>query len=914
MTKLPLPIDEVIPELKTVLGRAGTAVLLAEPGAGKTTRVPLSLLGERWLEGQRILLLEPRRLAARAAAAYMASQLGEPVGETVGYRMRGDSRVSAKTRITVVTEGILTRMLQQDPALLGTGLVIFDEFHERSLHADLGLALAWQSRQLLRDDLRLLVMSATLDAGPIADLLDGAPVVQSRGRMFPVETVYAPGAPKELLERTVERAVFRALSAHEGSVLVFLPGAREIRRVESLLAGALPAGVMLAPLYGALPQAEQRRAIEPAPAGRRKVVLATSIAESSLTVDGVAVVIDSGLRRTSLFSPRTGMSRLVTVHAARDSADQRRGRAGRTAPGVCYRLWSEAEDRHLAARTPPEMLEADLAPLALELAAWGAAAPEELAWLDAPPPAPYARAVQLLRQLDALDAAGRITAHGRRMAALGLHPRLAHMLLRARELGLGAPACALAALLEERDLLRWPAGRDADLRGRLALVLAASGRAAGAPGSRGGSGLAAAAAQEPGADGLRRVAALARQWEQRLASAEPASDASPGSPDSSAALGGPVVPGAEDDPDFEPPASEEEAGDGLADQAPPSAAIRTNSTPSIRAASASVQPELDRCCGLLVSFAYPDRIAIRRPDGRYLMRNGRGAQLLLKDSLGFSPFLAIAEVDDEGTEGRILLAAPLDEEEVYRHHGADIAEERSAEWDDASGTVRARIRRTLGAIVLREQPDPSPGPEQMTQALLNAVAAKGVAILPWTEKARKLQERLMFLHRLNREWPDVSDETLAATAEVWLAPYLSGVRKRADLQALSLYGMLENMLTWPQQRELNAEAPTHLLVPSGSKIQVHYDGPQAPYAAVRLQEVFGMMETPRIGFGRVPITLHLLSPASRPVQVTADLRNFWQNTYFEVKKDLKGRYPKHYWPDDPLQATATRKVRPDGQR
>ncbi|WP_339822384.1 ATP-dependent helicase HrpB [Paenibacillus sp. FSL R7-0216] len=897
MTKLPLPIDEVIPELKTALGRSGTAVLLAEPGAGKTTRVPLSLLSEPWMEGQRILLLEPRRLAARAAAVYMASQLGEAVGETVGYRMRGDSRVSAKTRITVVTEGILTRLLQQDPALIGTGLIIFDEFHERSLHADLGLALAWQSRQLLRDDLRLLVMSATLDPGPIADLLDGAPVVQSRGRMFPVETVYAPGTPKESLERTVDRAVRRSLTAHDGSVLVFLPGAREIRRAESLLAGGgLPADVMLAPLYGALPQAEQRRAIEPAPAGRRKVVLATSIAESSLTVDGVTVVIDSGLRRTSLFSPRTGMSRLVTARAARDSADQRRGRAGRTAPGVCYRLWSEAEDRLLAARTPPEMLEADLAPLALELAAWGAAAPDELAWLDAPPPAPYARAVQLLRQLDALDAAGRITAHGRRMAALGLHPRLAHMLLRARELGLGAPACALAALLEERDLLRGPASRDADLRGRLALVLAASGRAA-------------------GPDELRRVAALARQWEQRLAElerlafAEPDGYAPSGSLDTSAELGGAVVPEAADDPDYEPPDGEEAAGASVtAGLAAPAI------TPAIRTTGSSVQTDLDRSCGLLVSFAYPDRIASRRPDGRYLLRNGRGAQLLVKDSLGSAAFLAIAEVDDEGAEGRILLAAPLEEEDLYRHHAAEIAEERSAEWDDVSGTVRARIRRTFGAIVLREQPDPAPSPDQITGALLDAVAAKGVAILPWTEKARKLQERLMFLYRLNNEWPDVSDESLGTTAETWLAPYLSGVRKRADLQALSLYNILENLLSWSQQQELNAEAPTHLHVPSGSKIQIHYDGPQAPYAAVRLQEVFGMMETPRIGFGRVPITLHLLSPASRPVQVTSDLRSFWQNTYFEVKKDLKGRYPKHYWPDDPLQATATRRVRPDGQR
>lgn len=911
MTKLPLPIDEVIPELQQALDQAGTAVLLAEPGAGKTTRVPLSLLSEPWLGGQRILLLEPRRLAARAAAVYMASQLGEAVGETVGYRMRGDSRVSANTRITVVTEGILTRMLQQDPALIGTGLVIFDEFHERSLHADLGLALAWQSRQLLRDDLRLLVMSATLDARPIAEMLDGAPVVQSRGRMFPVETVYAPGAANEPLERKVHRAVRRALAEHDGSVLVFLPGAREIRRTESLLAAdGLPTGVILAPLYGAMPQAEQRRAIEPAPAGQRKVVLATSIAESSLTVDGVTVVIDSGLRRTSLFSPRTGMSRLVTVRAARDSADQRRGRAGRTAPGVCYRLWSEAEDRLLPARTAPEMLEADLAPLALELAAWGAAAPDELAWLDAPPPAPYAQAVQLLRQLDALDAAGRITAHGRRMAALGLHPRLAHMLLQARELGLGAPACALAALLEERDLLRGPAGRDADLRGRLALVMAASGGAAGAPGSRGrGGGQFAAAVQEPGLGGLRRIAALARQWEQRLAEPEPLAEASPlGAPEAPAELGGWVVVDAEDDPDFEPPDSEAASG------AEPTAPAPAGSDLTSQAPSASVPTDLDRCCGLLVSFAYPDRIAFRRPDGRYVMRNGRGAQLLHKDSLGQSAFLAIAEVDDEGTEGRILLAAPLEEEDVYRHHAEGITEERRAEWDDASGTVRARIRRTFGAIVLREQPDPSPSAEQIVQALLEAVATKGVAILPWTEKARKLQERMMFLHRLNPNWPDVSDDTLAATAEEWLAPYLSGVRKRSDLQALSLYNILESLLTWPQQQELNAEAPTHLLVPSGSKIQIHYDGPQAPYAAVRLQEVFGMMETPRIGFGRVPITLHLLSPASRPVQVTSDLRSFWEHTYFEVKKDLKGRYPKHYWPDDPLQATATRKVRPDGLR
>lgn len=868
MTIVPMPIDEVIPDVKAALGKAGAAVLLAEPGAGKTTRTPLALLSEPWLEGQHILLLEPRRLAARSAAVYMAAQLGESVGATVGYRMRGDSCVSDRTRITVVTEGILTRLLQQDPALLGTGLIIFDEFHERSLHADLGLALAWQSRQLLREDLRLLVMSATLDPAPIARLLDGAPVVQSAGRMYPVNTIYAGGPAKEPLEQTVERAVRRALAEHQGSLLVFLPGAREIRRVgEALRTGGLPDDVLLAPLYGALPQAEQRRAIEMPPAGQRKIVLATSIAESSLTVNGVTVVIDSGLRRTSLFSPRTGMSRLVTVKAARDSVDQRRGRAGRTAPGVCYRLWSEEADRQLEARTPPEMLEADLAPLALELAAWGAATPEELAWLDAPPPAPYARAVQLLRELAALELDGRVTAHGRRMAALGLHPRLAHMLLRARELGLGAEACALAALLEERGLLRGPAGEGADLRRSLAQVLAATGLAA-APAPRS----AASGAHAADRDAMQRIAVLARQWAQRLAELEPAA---------------PVAP-----------AARGAATRGSAGGEPPAAAL-----------------DPDRWCGLLVAFAYPDRIAARRPDGRYLLQSGRGAHLTTKDSLGTASFLAVADIDDEGGEGRIWLAAPLYEEDLYHYCAGEIREEWSAVYDEASGTVRARIRRALGAIVLKEQPDPEPSAEQITRAWLDAVAAKGVGLLPWTDKARKLQARLLFLHRLNSDWPDVSDDTLAATAEEWLAPYLTGVRKRAELQALSLHNILEHRLTWTQQQALNDEAPSHLLVPSGSKIQVHYEGPQAPYAEVRLQEVFGLMETPRIGFGQAPITLHLLSPASRPVQVTADLRSFWANAYFDVKKDLKGRYPKHYWPDDPLEATATRRVRPpEGKR
>lgn len=839
-----MPIDEVIPALRDHLNNIGAAVLLAEPGAGKTTRTPLALLDESWLAGQRILMLEPRRLAARSAAEYMARQLGEKPGETVGYRIRMESRVSPKTRITVVTEGILTRMLQHDPALMGTGLLIFDEFHERSLNADLGLALALQSRQLLREDLRLLVMSATLDAGPVAELLGNAPVVESRGRMYPVETLFAGRPSGEPLEPATARTVLRALAEHEGSVLVFLPGAREIRRVEGLLAGQVPAGVKVSPLYGALSQEEQRKAIEPATQGGRKVVLATSIAETSLTVSGITVVIDSGLRRTSLFSPRTGMSRLVTVRAARDSADQRRGRAGRLQPGVCYRLWSEAEDRALEPSTPPEMLEADLTPLALELAAWGADDPAELSWIDPPPAAPYGQAVQLLRQLGALDAAGRITAHGRRMAGLGLHPRLAHMLLRAQPLGLARAACRLAALMEEPGLVKGQA-HDGDLRGRLAVLMAAAGDA--------GPAAERTAPDSAGAD-IRRLLAVSRQWERLL---------------------------------------ETEFPEG--------------------AKTTREQPDWQRYCGLLVSFAYPDRIARRRGDGRYLLRSGRGAAFGSAQPLSAAPLLAIADVDDEGPEGRILLAAPMEESWLAEFYGDELREEKTAEWDDSAEAVRARIRLVFGAIVLKEQPDPKPSADLIQAALLGVIREQGAAILPWNPKSRQLQARILFLRKHDEErWPDVSNEALSANAEEWFASYVAGFRKKSELKSLSMHQILENRFDWQQVQELNAEAPTHLSVPSGSKIAIQYDGPQAPYAAVRLQEVFGMMDTPRIGYGRTPVTMHLLSPASRPVQVTADLRSFWQGTYFEVKKDLKGRYPKHYWPDDPLSATATRRVRPEG--
>lgn len=843
MNQIRMPIDEVIPEIKRHLEQAGAAILIAEPGAGKTTRTPLELLREPWMADLGMILLEPRRMAARSAALYMAAQLGEPVGETVGYRIRNESKTSPRTRITVVTEGILTRMLQHDPALTGTGLIIFDEFHERSIHADLGLALALQSRELLREDLRLLVMSATLAAEPVAALLGGAPVVESRGVMYPVETIYAGRISQEPLEAAVARTVRRALTEQEGSVLVFLPGGGEIRRAQAALSGALPAGVEVAPLYGALPQQEQQRALVPAPAGSRKVVLATSIAETSLTVPGITAVIDCGLRRTALFSPRSGMSRLVTVPAARDSADQRRGRAGRTAPGVCYRLWSEAEDRALSPATPPEMLEADLTPLALELAAWGASGPEELAWLDPPPKAPYGQATGLLGQLGALDQAGRLTAHGRRMAGLGLHPRLAHMLLRAWPLGLARPACLLAALLQEPGALKG----GADLRDHLAALIAEQ------SGRKLDSGASSIVVEEAA---VRRMEQTSRQWERVLKAQFPGE---------------------------QPDASIEEYA-------------------------------WSRYCGLLVSFAYPERIAKRRADGRYLMRSGRGAAFRREELLGGEAYLAIADVDDGGAESRIWLAAPFEESWFDEFMKEELIEKEVAEWDDSSGAVRATHQVALGALMLKETPTSNPDPEVISKALIRVIAEQGVQLLPWSSKARQLQSRITFLRRLDSKWPDVSDETLAEQAEEWFLPYVSGMRKKKDLQSLPMLSILEEKLGWQLCRELEQQAPTHLQVPSGSRIVLQYDEHGAPYAAVRLQEVFGLMDTPAIGYGTVPVTLHLLSPASRPVQVTSDLKSFWQHAYFEVKKDLKGRYPKHYWPDDPMTAQATRKVRPDRAR
>ena len=829
---VPLPIDGALSSLQAALTTHCAVVLQAPPGAGKTTRVPLALLSAGWLAGQRVVMLEPRRLAARAAARRMAASLGESVGVTVGFRVRGETRVSAKTRIEVVTEGVLTRMLQSDPSLDGVGLVIFDEFHERSVQGDLGLALALQAQEVLRPDLRLLVMSATLDGAALSDLLGGAPIVTSVGRLHPVEIRHvASRADVRRIEALVAAAVRRALSTDEGSILAFLPGAGEIRRTVALLDdGSLPRDVQVLPLYGDLPAEAQDAAIAPAAAGARKVVLATAIAETSLTIEGVHVVIDAGLARVPRFSPRSGMTRLETVRVSRASSVQRCGRAGRTAPGVCYRLWEEEEWVGLMERGTPEILETDLAPLALDLALAGVRDPRELRWLDVPPAPGLAQARELLRQLDAIDAADRITVHGRAMAGFGLHPRLAHMLLRAHELERGASACVVAALLEERDVLRrGSVHREADLRLRVSIV----------------SGDGRADHHDVDRDAVRRVREQSRAWRRQLG-------------------------------------------------------VKAD------------EPVEEDATGWLLALAYPDRVAQRRVGAgeRFLMRNGLGAVLDDAGALTGSAFLSVADLDGHVPHSRIYLAAPLARADMERLFAAQLVREDVVEWDASVGAVVALRRERLGAIVLRESPLREPRDEVIAAALLAAIARGDGVTLRWSDSARRLRERLAFLHAMDAAWPDVEDGALNGTMHEWLFPRLIGLRRRAEVERLDLGSVLLAALSWEQRRALDDLAPTHVTVPTGSRIEVDYADAAAPVLAVRLQELFGLSDTPRIGGGRVSLTLHLLSPARRPVQVTRDLAGFWRSSYFEVRKELRGRYPKHEWPEDPLSATPTRRAKP----
>ncbi|HYL69885.1 MAG TPA: ATP-dependent helicase HrpB, partial [Candidatus Dormibacteraeota bacterium] len=819
LVKSGLPIDAALPDLSAALGARGSAVLQAPPGAGKSTVVPLALLQEPWVGPRRIMMLEPRRLAARACAARMAHTLGEGVGRTVGYRMRQDTKVSSATRIEVVTEGVLTRMLQSDPALEGVAAVIFDEFHERSLQADLGLALTLDARANLAPELRLLVMSATLDGAAVARLLDEAPVISAAGQMFEVETRYAgrglpllPNGGRDAAtpEQIIAQLTVRALREADGDALVFLPGAREIRRVQNLLASAVPAGTAVLPLYGELSATAQDAALAPAAPGQRKVVLATNIAETSLTLPGVRVVIDSGLVRRARFDPATGMSRLETERISRASADQRRGRAGRVAQGVCYRAWSEGAHGSLAAFTAPEIVDADLAPLALELASWGVQEATTLRWLNAPPPALLASARDLLRRLEALDGSGRITAHGRALARRALHPRLAHMLTRARELGQVPLAARLAALLSERDLLRGSRG-DVDIRTRLEVL-------EGSP----------AADVDRGA--LARARRSARELEREMR--DLAQDAQ-----QHAVTGDP---------------------------------------------------------GLLLALAYPDRIGRRRAggDGRYTLANGRGAAFAVPDALARQELIVAVDLDDRERDARILLAAPLVRETLLRQFAAQLRTRASVQWSARDEAVLARRTVELDQLVLEEKPLAEVPPDAAIAAMLDGVRQLGLEALPWNTAARDLQARIEFVRTRAAAaagWPAVSDAALTETLEAWLAPWLEGVTRREHLARLSLGAALRALLTFEQQRQLEEWAPAELTVPSGSRVRIDYLDESAPVVAVRLQELFGLTDTPRLGLDRVPVTFKLLSPARRPVQVTRDLASFWRSGYAEVRKDLRGR-------------------------
>ncbi len=832
-----LPIDAVLRDLKRALSQNANAVLEALPGAGKTTGIPFALLNEPWFEGQKMIVLAPRRLAARAAAMRMSWLLDEDVGQTVGYRVRMDSRVGPKTRIEVVTEGVLTRMLQKDPSLKGVGLVIFDEFHERNLDADLGLALCLDLQGVLNPGLKLLIMSATLEKEPVAALLDGAPVITCPGRLYPVQTRYVGHHTPGWSEDAVYSAVLSAVRENLGSILVFLPGAGEISRIAGRLSGAgLGPKWRIAPLFGNLSRKEQDLAILPPPENLQKIVLATSIAETSLTIEGIRVVVDSGLQRMPRFDPGSGLTRLATAPASRASADQRRGRAGRTAPGLCFRLWSEQMHGALAQSHRPEILEADLSGLVLELAAWGVDDPKTLRWLDSPPNAAFQQARNLLKRLEAMDGEGRVTPHGRRMTDLPVHPRLAHMLVKGKSEGMGAIACDAAALLTERDLVWLDQDlQDADMRLRVDLVRAA-----------------------------RECRPL-------------------------------VCP------------------EGRVDEAAVFRVVRVAGHLRRRLGVKGEEGKMDDL-GRLLAWAYPDRIAQLRNGlrGKFLLNSGRGAFLDETSPLASEPYLVAAELDGKGRDARIYKAVPYDLDILLNQFQNQLARSESITWDHEQGRVKSERNLKLGAITLRSERLTKPDSEEVTKVLLEGIRDAGIQCLPWTKLLRGWQGRVTFLGNLLKEddtWPDVSDEGLASKLEHWLGPYLLTVDRLSDLARVDLRSALFGILSYPQQKVLDSLAPTHLTVPSGSRVPIDYDNP-VPILAVRLQEMFGLATTPTVAGGRQPLLIHLLSPAGRPVQITQDLAGFWRKGYDAVKKELKGRYPKHYWPDDPLKARATARVKP----
>jgi len=818
----PLPIDAVLAELSTTLVRANIAVLVAPPGAGKTTRVPLALLDAPWVENRKIIVLEPRRIAARAAADRMAQTLGEKTGETVGYRVRFGSKISRKTRIEVVTEGIFTRQILDDPELTGVAAVLFDEFHERSLDADLGLALARDAQSGLREDLRILVMSATLDGARVAKLLGDAPVVESEGRAHPVETRYLGRKPDLQIERQMGDAIASALRADTGSVLAFLPGAAEIRRTQKFLAERVsdPA-IEIVPLFGALDAAVQDRAIAPSPKNMRKVVLATSIAETSLTIEGVRIVVDSGLARVPRYEPDIALTRLETVRASRAAVDQRRGRAGRTEPGVCYRLWDEPQTASFEAFTRPEILSADLSSLVLDLAHWGVSDPATLAFLDPPPQPALLEARALLRELDALDADGRITAEGQALRALALPPRLARMIVDANRMGAGEEAAQIAAILTERGL----GGDSVDLDARLDQFHRD---------------------RSPRAQSARQ---LAQRW---------------------------------------------------------AAQVKENS------AKTSGEPEA-LTTGAILALAFPDRVARNRGKASFTLANGRGANVDPASALAKTPYIAVAELTGTAANGRILLAAPITQDEIEARFADHITIEDETSFDKAAMALRARRRKRLHAITLSEQNLPVATSAQTAQILADGLAAGGLDRLPWSKPLKQWRDRVMFLRATAPdEWPDLSDAALVASRAEWLAPALQDKTSLAVFSAGDLSDAVMALLPWDKRARLEREAPTHFTAPTGTALPIDYEAEQGPTIAVRLQELFGMNVHPSIANGKLPLVVELLSPAHRPVQVTRDLPGFWRGSYAAVRSDLRGRYPRHPWPEDPASAPPTRRVKPRG--
>jgi len=873
-----LPVTQVLAEIKNHLANHNRLVLQAPPGAGKTTLVPLALLEQDWLGDKQIIMLEPRRLAARNAAARMADLLGEKTGQTVGYQIRQDKCFSDQTRILVVTEGILTRKLQNDPELEGVALVIFDEFHERNLNGDLSLAFCLQSQELLNEDLKILLMSATLNTAALAELLatpqTNTPIVSSQGRSFPVDIFFRPedlpAIERWNLSRIVSQKTIKALTQQPGNILIFLPGVREIKQVESELRSYLSehssepelAKVIIAPLYGDLSKSQQDQAISPPQPDQRKVVLATNIAETSLTIEGITIVIDSGLQRESRFNPGSGMNALHTTMIARDSAEQRSGRAGRLSAGTCYRLWSESQHKQLPAHQSAEILHSDLAPLILELAQWGILKADELHWLDLPPSGATAQAKELLFELQAIDSAGKITTHGKKILSLGIHPRLAHMILKGQAIQLADTSCLLAALLTEKDIFsnknKSRESRTADMVYRLSVLQKIK--------------------QNKAIDTnlidkrqCKRVLQSAREFHQRL-----------------------------------------------------------NRMPNnvVSKKLSQEQEFMQDMAGVLLAFAYPDRIAKLRnnKDRRYLLSNGKGAYFTVQDILSTEPYLVIAslheQVSGQTRQARIFLAAAISQDQLEEFFSDIITEQSQISWNNKQQKVECIKNKKMGSLVLNEYTDHTIAKKQLQPALLDGIQSLGLECLPGLDKASGLKQRVQFIQyqKLHNsscakqlsdiQFPDFSDEYLLAHLDLWLLPYLSNESSIKQLQSLDLCKIFNARLNWEQLQVLDQLAPEKIKVPSGSEIRIDYNDPETAILAVRLQELFGLQQTPSIINGSYPLLLHLLSPASRPMQVTYDLASFWANTYADVKKELRGKYKKHYWPDDPLQAQATNRAKP----